>query len=42
MGLEITVEQVKQSLPELYPDGTDGADQGVIIRELFRHLKQLK
>jgi hypothetical protein len=42
MGLEITVEQVKQSLPELYPDGTDGVDQGVIIRELFRHLKQMK
>ena len=42
MGLEITIEQVQQSLPELYPDGTDGVDQGVMIRELFRHLKQMK
>ena len=42
MGLEITIEQVKQSLSELYPDGTDGVEQGVIIRELFRHLKQMK
>jgi hypothetical protein len=42
MGLEITVEQVQQSLPELYPDGTEGVDQGVLIRELYRHLKQLK
>ena len=42
MDLEITIEQVKQSLTELYPDGTAGVDQGVIIRELFRHLKQMK
>jgi hypothetical protein len=42
MGLETTFEQVQQSLPELYPDGTEGVEQGLIIRELFRHLKQLK
>jgi hypothetical protein len=42
MGLEITVEQVQQSLPELYPDGTEEVEQGLIIRELFRHLKQMK
>ena len=42
MGLETTVEQVQQSLPELYPDGTEGQDQGLVVRELFRHLKQLK
>jgi hypothetical protein len=40
MGLETTVEQVKQGLSELYPDGTDTVDQGVVIRELFRYLKQ--
>ena len=42
MGLEITVEQVQKSLSELYPEGTDTVEQGVIIRELYRHLKQLK
>ena len=42
MGLEITVEQVQQSLPELYPDGTEGQDQGLVVRELYRYLKQMK
>lgn len=40
MGLETTVDQVKQALSEVYPDGTDGQDQGMVIRELFRYLKQ--
>jgi hypothetical protein len=39
MGLETTVEQVKQGLAELYPDGIADVEQGVVIRELFRHLK---
>ncbi len=40
MGLETTIEQVQKSLSELYPDGTEGIEQGVIIRELFRYLKK--
>lgn len=40
MGLDVTVEQVQQGLSELYPDGTDEVAQGVVIRELFRCLKQ--
>jgi len=36
----LTVEQVQQGLSELYPDGTDEVAQGVVIRELFRHIKQ--
>ena len=40
MGLEATVKQVEQGLSELYPDGTDAVEQGVVIRELFRYLKQ--
>ena len=40
MGLETTVEQVQQGLIEIYPEGTDAVEQGVIIRELFRYLKQ--
>ena len=39
MGLETTVEQVQQGLIELYPDGTDAVEQGVVIRELFRQLR---
>jgi hypothetical protein len=39
MGLDTTVEQVKQGLMELYPEGTDGIEQGLVIRDLFRHLK---
>ena len=39
MGLDTTVEQVKQGLIELYPDGTDAVEQGVVIRDLFRHLR---
>ena len=40
MGLEVTGKQVQQGLMELYPDGTDGVDQGLVVRELFRHFKQ--
>ena len=40
MGLETTVEQVQQGLIEIYPDGFEDMDQGVVIRELFRYLKE--
>ena len=40
MGLDVTIEQVQQGLTEIYPDGTDEVAQGVVIRELFRCLKQ--
>ena len=40
MGLETTAEQVQQGLAELYPDGTDGVEQGLVVRESFRHFKQ--
>ncbi|MHB9070223.1 MAG: helix-turn-helix transcriptional regulator [Sedimentisphaerales bacterium] len=39
MGIETTVEQVQRSLSEIYPDGTEKVEQGVVIRELFRFLK---
>ena len=39
MGLDVSVKQVQHSLSELYPDGTIDVDQGVVIRELFRYLK---
>ncbi len=40
MGLDTTAKQVQQGLSEIYPDGTNGEEQGIVIRELFRYLKQ--
>ena len=42
MELDVSVERVQQGLSEIYPDGTEGIEQGVIIRELFRYLKKLQ
>ena len=42
MGLEVSGKEVEWVLKELYPLGYEEVDQGIIIRELFRHLKQLK
>ena len=39
MGLECSEKDVSAALSELYPDGTEGIDQGLIIRELYRFLK---
>ena len=40
MGVETAFEEVQKALNELYPDGTEGIDQGLITRELYRHFKQ--
>ena len=39
MGLDCTEKDVSVALSELYPDGTDGIDTGLVIRELYRLLK---
>ena len=39
MGLAVNAEQVSNVLKELYPDGTNGTDEGIIVRELFRYFK---
>lgn len=39
MGLDCNEKDVSIALTELYPDGTDGIDQGLVIRELYRFLK---
>ena len=41
MGLDITVKQVQRAISELYHEGVGDQDQGVVVRELFRHFKQL-
>lgn len=40
MGLEVLPKQVQVALNELYSDGMENTDQGLVIRELYRHLKQ--
>ena len=42
MGLDCSTKDVSSSLSELYPDGTEGVEQGLVVRELYRHLKQMK
>jgi hypothetical protein len=41
MGLDCSEKDVSIALSELYPEGTEGQDQGVVIRDLYRHLKQM-
>lgn len=40
MGVETAFTEVQKALNELYPDGTEGVDQGVVTRELYRHFKK--
>ena len=39
MGLETTHQEVEKALSDLFPDSSK-QDQGIIIRELYRHFKQ--
>ena len=40
MGLEVNYVQVQEAVKELYPDGIEAEDQGVVVREIFRFLKK--
>lgn len=40
MGIETAFEEVQKALDKLYPDGTEGVDQGLVTRELYRYFKQ--
>ncbi|AQT70051.1 hypothetical protein STSP2_03253 [Anaerohalosphaera lusitana] len=42
MGVEAAFEEVQKALNKLYPDGTEGMDQGIVTRELYRYFKQMK
>lgn len=42
MGLDVNPKQVQGALNELYADGVENTDQGLVIRELYRFLKQKK
>ena len=40
MGLETAFNEIQKALDKLYPDGTEGMDQGIITRELYRYFKE--
>lgn len=39
MGLDCSEKDVSAALSELYPEGVENIDQGLVIRELYRFLK---
>ena len=39
MGLDVTDAQVGSAVENLFPDGVEKTDSGLVIRELFRFLK---
>ena len=40
MGLEVNAEQVSGALKSVYPEGYDKIEDGLLIRQLYRFLKQ--
>jgi len=39
MGLSASHSQVEQVIKEIYPDGIDDQEVGVVVREIYRQLK---
>ena len=39
MGLTVNSSDIERALRELYPEGYDRQDMGIVIRQLFRFLK---
>ena len=42
LGLTATAEEVGVAIREVFPDGTEGTDQGEVIKAVFLHLKRRK
>jgi hypothetical protein len=42
LGLVATAEQVGQAISEVFPKGTEGTNQGEVIKALFLHLQRRK
>lgn len=40
MGLDVTEGQVSKAVADVFPDGIENRDQGLVIRELFRYFKK--
>jgi hypothetical protein len=41
MGLEVSDEQVSKAVADVFPDGIENRDLGLVLRELFRYLKKV-
>jgi hypothetical protein len=41
MGLDVSAEQVSKAVADVFPDGIENRDQGLVLRELFRHFKKV-
>lgn len=41
MGLDVSEEQVSKAVADTFPEGIENKDQGIVIRELFRHFKKV-
>jgi hypothetical protein len=41
MGLDVSDEQVSKGITDVFPDGIENKDHGIIIRELFRYFKKV-
>ena len=39
MGLTVDAAKVGTAIERLYPEGIEGKDHGIIVRDLFRHFK---
>jgi hypothetical protein len=39
MGMNVSASDVEEAIRNLYPDGIDGKDQGIVIREIYRTVK---
>ena len=40
MGVEVSGEQVSGVVEKLYPDGLEKKDMGVVVREVFCHIRK--
>ena len=40
MGLDVTAAEVGCAVENLFPEGLDTTDQGIVLRDLFRHFKK--
>jgi hypothetical protein len=40
MGLDLSDEQVTKAIADVFPEGIESKDQGVVLRELFRYFKK--
>jgi hypothetical protein len=41
MGLEVSDEQVSKAVVDVFPEGIENRDQGMVLRELFRYFKKV-